>query len=284
MNRLIVVLCLLGLGPKVSAQESLPPDIIKFAQDITGTIWDFRGTYNLKHLRFDGEEVREIDDSGEPRSNYDYAFVDDGVFRLDYRGPRTGWYFVSEDRKWVTPLTVDGEILLRPSEGTETKPVNQFPQDITGIVWETLTDERNLQPMRFRWSGNALEIAAKNGDAWQAEKHVPVVANRRVLEVQLADPNMGVSVIWLVFGKDGTKAWLLQLNSIFGGHAREVPAQANGTIEGLSPQHNDLANHALDLLGAGETMLAATIRRQLLRRLAEEPGLMKAVQQRLGGE
>ncbi len=267
-----------------SAQESYP-EIEAFAKSITGVIWDLRGTNSLKHLSFDGESLRSLDRLGNPRGSYDHSFVDDGVIRIDFKGPNAGWYFFSDDLKWVTPLTIEGEIVLKLTDGSTPKPIKQFPEDIVGQVWDSELDERGLNPMKFRWNGTVLETAVKNGDEWQSEKLQPIIAGRRVFETELGGP--GGPLIWLAFSADGKEAWFLQVKYLFGGNARTAAPQAALTPEttGLKPNYNDIANHAADLLAAGEKVRAETLRRHLVRLLeAEDPSLIGPLNQRLAAE
>ena len=258
------------------------PEIEKFAEAITDTVWDLRGTSSLKHLRYDGEDVCSLNSSGEPGSPYDSAFVDVGVIRLDFRGPNAGWYFFSDDLKWLTPIRATGEIVFQIGDESAAKAVQSFPSDIAEVVWESQPDERELAPMKLRWNGRELEVGVNADGEWQVERHTPVVANRRVFEVVLADE----SVIWFVFGADGKEAWFLRVEGVYGGHARTVPRNTttSAPLLGLSPQQNDLLSHAEDLLSAGETILSQSLRRQLLRSLAAKPDQADAVNSRLGGE
>lgn len=108
---------------------------------------------------------------------------------------------------------------------------------------------------------------------WKSEPKPPrgtwrkadaVVANRRVLEIQ----GENHAVVWVAFSQDGTEAWWLTLQDVFGGHAQGVQRISNLTprATGLSAQQTDLANHADDLLKAGDPMRAATLVRELGRK------------------
>lgn len=253
----------------------------KFARDIKGVIWDLRGTFGLKHLRYDGDGVHELKAGDKQGGAYDSAFVDVGVVRLNFKGANTGWYFFSDDRKFITPLTVSGEVQFKLSADARAKDIRKFPEDIAGVVWESEQDERKLRPTKLRWTGNELEIAVKQGGEWKVDKTKPVIANRRVFEV----PAPNGATVWFAFSGDGKEAWMLQLENLFGGHARDNPGRAAVTPDqsGLTPQLNDLANHAEDLIASGETMRADAVRRQLLRKLVKQPDLAKALEQRLGG-
>lgn len=266
--------------PPAHAQQSYP-EIDKFAEAITDTVWDLRGTSSLKHLRYDGEDICSLNSRGEPGSPYDSAFVDVGVFRLDFRGPSAGWYFFSDDLKWFTPTKASGEIVFQVSDESAAKPVENFPADLVEVVWDSQPDERELAPMKLRWNGHELEVGVNANGEWQVERHTPVVANRRVLEVQLADG----SVIWFAFSADGKEAWFLQIEGVYGGHASSIPrrASASDAPEGLTSQQADLFSHTEDLIAAGETTLAESLRRQLLRALAKKPDLADVVTRRLGG-
>lgn len=263
----------------VQAEEH--PKVEKFAQDIKGMIWDLRGTSSLKHLRYDGEGVHEVRAGDKQGGTYESAFVDVGVVRLNFKGANTGWYFFSDDLKFVTPLTVSGEVQFKLSPDAKAKDVRQFPEDITGVVWESEQDEREIRPLKLRWNGSELEVGVKQGETWKVDKKKPVIANRRVFEVIAPDG----ATVWFAFSEDGKEAWMLQIENLFGGHARSNPARAAVTVgqSGLTPQLNDLANHAEDLVAAGETMRADTVRRQLMRKLVKQPELAEAVKKRLAG-
>lgn len=280
MIRLPAFLCSIALvsaTATVHAQEH--PEVQRFAQSIKDVIWDLRGTSGLKHLRFDGENIHELRSGDVQGSTYESAFVDVGVVRLNFRGANTGWYFFSDDLKLVTPLTVSGEVQFKLSADAKAKDVRRFPEDIAGAVWESETDERQLRPMKLRWNGSDFEIGVKQGDTWKVDKQKPIVANRRVFEVTAPDG----ATVWFAFSADGSEAWMLQIENLFGGHARTNPAKAAATVEmtKLTPQLNDLANHAEDLITAGETMRAEAVRRQILRRLAKQPDLSAAIEKRL---
>jgi len=264
---------------QLNAQDA-HPGVEKFAKDITNVIWDLRGTSSLKHLRYDGESVRSLNSRDQARGPYDSAFVDVGVMRLNYRGSYTGWYFFSDDLKWVTPIRAAGEIAFKLADGSVAKPVAKFPENIQNLVWESEPDERKLDPLKIRWNGEALEFGVKKGGEWEVERVSAVVAERRVLEITLPDK----TVVWLAFSADGKEAWFLQTAGIYGGHARAVSKKASATAAqtGLKPYLADLTNHAEDLKSAGEKMRAATLRRYLLRMLSGQPEQAKHINQRLG--
>lgn len=254
------------------------PAVTQFAQSITGTIWDLRGTFGLKHLRYDGANVRELRAGNRPAGAYEHAFVDVGVLRLNFRGANTAWYFFSDDLKYVTPTTIAGEMKFKVMGGVA-KPVVNFPKDIEGVVWESEPDNRKLSPTRVRWTGKHLEIGVLNQQDWRLDRETPAVANRRVFEV--LDPEG--TPLWFAFSADGKEAWMLQVDNIFGGHPQKNPGQAAQTEQqtGLTLQLNDLANHAEDLAKDGEKMRVDTLRRQFQRKLKDTPATAKAVEERL---
>ena len=107
------------------------------------------------------------------------------MLRLNFRGANTGWYFFSDDLRFVTPLTVSGEVAFKLPIGPQAKAVREFPKDITGVVFESEPDERQLQPAKLRWTGTHLELAKQNKDqTWLGDKFTPVSADRLVLEVE----------------------------------------------------------------------------------------------------
>lgn len=271
---LLANLILCGL----SFSQDAYPEVTKFAKGIENITWNLRGTFGLKHLKYDGKNVYEIKPGGRQGSPYEHAFVDTGVLRLNFRGANTAWYFFSDDFKYVTPTTVEGEMVFKVS-GTPGKRVASFPKDIEGVTWDSVQDERKLKPIRMRWNGKELEIGVVNGESWRVDKVVPVIANRRVFEVIAPD---GMTV-WFAFSESGQEAWKLQMENIFGGSAESLPAKAAATAQatGLTPQLNDLANHAEDLKNAGERGRLDTLRRHLQRKLKDNAALSQKVTQRL---
>lgn len=257
----------------LQGQEKTWPEVEKFANAITGITWNLRGTNTLKHLRFDGENFHSTTPTGESRSQYmQHAFVDAGVFQLVFSEERSAWYFVSDDLKLITPTNVTGEIEFAVENAEAAKPVANFPQDIQNVVWVGGTDQT---PIKLRWNGTELEVGVKT-KAWEVQKVRPVIANRRVFEfIHEGDP------IWIAFSQDGTEAWWLNIADVFGGHAQAFPVKVNldAGATGLTPQQDDLANHAEDLLKSGEQMRVATIVRELERKNAAK----KEVLERLKG-
>ncbi len=262
----------------LSVAQDVNPEVTKFAKSIENITWNLRGTFGLRHLKYDGKNVCEIKTGGRQGSPFEHAFVDAGVLRLNFRGANTGWYFFSDDLKYVTPTTVQGEMVFKVA-GNPGRRVGSFPKDIEGVTWDSVQDERKLRPIRMRWNGRELEIGVVNGESWKVDKVVPVIANRRVFEVIAPD---GMTV-WFAFSESGKEAWKLQMENIFGGYAESIPAKASATMQetGLTPQLNDLANHAEDLKKAGERGRLDTLRRQLQRKLKDNPTLAEKVAQRL---
>jgi len=276
---LLGLLYLPGTARSQDEEATEYPEIDGFAVAITGTIWDLRGTSSLKHLRFNGDSWHSLNSSGEESSAYDAAFLDIDVVRLNFRGPNTGWYFFSGDQKWTTPVTVGGELVFGLAEGTEAKAVDKFPSDIEGVVWELQPDEREMPPMKLRWNGLELEVGVEQNGDWVMEKLPAVVANQRVLEVELSDG----SAVWYVFSADGREAWMLQLNDVYGGHAREVTRgdESARIPQGMRRQHADLFHHALQLKAAEEAERGATLRRYLLRKYRDNREASTAIERAL---
>jgi hypothetical protein len=255
-------------------QQKEWPEVEKFAADIKGVIWDLQGTNSLKHLRFDGESIHAVTQTGQSRSKYkEHAFVDVGVFRLVFSESRSAWYFISDDLKLVTPVNVSGEIEFKAEAGTAVKPVTNFPQDIQNVVWVGGPEKT---PIKLRWNGAEFEVGVKT-KAWEVQKVRLVIANRRVFEfVHEGDP------IWIAFSADGAEAWWLNITDVFGGHARSHPGSASldAKTTGLPPTQNDVANHAEDLLKADNRMRAATLLRELERKNATKPEALQHLQER----
>lgn len=259
----------------VQGQQKDWPEGQKFAAALKDVIWDLRGTNSLKHLRFDGENFHAVTPAGQSRSKYkEHAFVDVGVFQLVFGGSRAGWYFVSDDLKFITPTNVSGIVEFRAQQGTTIEPVKNFPQDIQNVVWEGWNGKIQL---KLRWNGTDLEVGAKTG-SWHVEKADAVVANRRVLEIRGENKEL----VWIAFSADGAEAWWLIMADVFGGHARSNPGMAarNAATTGLTPQQNDLANHAEDLLQGGDHMRAATLLRELERKNATNKQALQHLQER----
>lgn len=257
------------------AQEKEWPEVEKFAADIKGMIWDLRGTNSLKHLRYDGEKIFPVTGNGMNQNPYkEHAFVDVGVFQIVFSDTRAAWYFVSDDLKLITPVNISEMVEFKAEPGTVIKPVKNFPQDIQNVVWVGRNQQAEL---KLRWNGKELEVGAKK-DSWIVQKVDAMVANRRVLEAG-GENN---SLFWLVFSEDGSEATWVKVDDIFGGHASTNPGKAAlaARTTGLSPQQNDLANHAEDLLNAGEKMRAATLLRELERKNAANKDALKKLQAR----
>jgi hypothetical protein len=198
---------------------------------------------------------------------------------LNFRGPNTGWYFFSEDLRFITPLTASGEVEFKLSAGSQAKPVREFPKDITGMVFESVADERQLQPSKLRWNGTQLEFGKQNKDqTWLLDKLTPVTADRRVLEVELNG-----LLVWFAFSQDGKEAWLLQLENVFGGEAAgSLPtASAPTSIAGLTTQQAELLTHIERLSTTGDKTRAMTLARHLKRLVTKNAALLKLVEQRL---
>ncbi len=262
-----------------TAPQTDYPEIEAFAERLTGVIWDLRGTSSLKSLSYDGTAVAPIARNGKAGNHYETAFLDEGVVRLNFEAEHTGWYFFSDNFKYVTPVNAVSEISYRIAKDSTPKRITQFPGDITNVVFESIEDERKLNPTRLRWNGTEVEFASQVDGAWTVRKVSPFVANRRVFELS----DTSGPVVWLVFSADGKEAWLLEISGIFGGHARgnAAIAKTSPTESGLSPTQNDLANHAEDLAKAGEKVLTETLERLFSRLLKDKNEALRALRARL---
>lgn len=262
-----------------SAAGEAYPEITAFATKLKGISWSLKGTFGLKGLEFDGKDVREIKNGGAKGGVFESAFVDAGVLRLNFQGANTGWYFFSDDLRFVTPLTVSGEVAFKLPIGPQAKAVREFPKDITNVVFESEPDERQIQPAKLRWTGTHLELAKQNQDkTWLVDKLTPVTADRRVFEVE-----QGGLLIWFTFSQDGKEAWLLQLENIFGGEPAGAlkPTVGFRSIAGLTPQQSELLRHIERLHAAGDRHRAQTLARHLKRLVAKNAELLQQVEQRL---
>jgi hypothetical protein len=263
----------------LSAADEAYPEITTFATKLKGIEWNLRGTFGLKGLQFDGKDVREIKNSGVKGGVFESAFVDVGVLRLNFSGANTGWYFFSDDLRFVTPLTVSGEVAFKLPVGPQAKAVREFPRDITNVVFESEADERQLQAAKLRWTGTHLELAKQNKDkTWLVDKLTPVTADHRVFEVE-----QNGLLIWFAFSQDGKEAWLLQLENIFGGQVSTSlkPAKTSSTIPGLTPQQGEILDHIERLHAAGDKVRAQALGRHLRRLVAKKPALLQQVEARL---
>ncbi|WP_038169214.1 hypothetical protein [Verrucomicrobium sp. BvORR106] len=285
----LAVACLTAMALPTRAQtpgaftSKTYPEVDAFASSIKGTIWELRGTNTLKRLQFTGENMVSLSPSGRASAPYDSAFVDVGVVRLNFSGPNTAWYFFSDDLKYVTPTTVVGELAYKLAKTGTPKRIKNFPADIQNQVWDFEDDGRNLNPTRVRWNGTQLEVGVLRNNAWDVKKHDVVVAERRVLETK-SEPARIPS--WYVFSSDGTEAWMLQVQDVFGGQPSNAPVKSSRTASetGLKLQHNDLANYGEDLTATSEHVRLDTIRRYFQRSLAKQPDVAKSTHVRLGGK
>ena len=275
-------LCLVLLQP-AGAQEAAAdhsfPQVKAFAEKLTGITWELRGTNNLKRLRFDGKAMHSVRPDGTVNATYDTVFPDVGVTRLLFRDDTSAWYFFGEDLKFLTSVKVLSERPFAILAETTVKPVTRFPQDIEGVVYESTDKDSGHPPGKIRWNGQELEIGAFQNGGWKKESGSPVVANRRVFEMRASE----TVALWFVFGADGKEAWLLEIESVFGGHHSDIPAKAAVTVaeSGLSVQQNDLANHLMDLIAAGEKESARTLQRQFERQLDKRPDLLEKLKKRV---
>lgn len=254
------------------------PEVVAFAESITGVTWELQGTNSLKRLQFDGEAMCPVRNDGSLGSPYDSVFPDEGVVRLLFTNGNSGWYLFSTNLKYVTPLTIRSERTFAIGKPDEAKRIQTFPQDIANVVYESTDDGPDRLPGKFRWNGQEMEFSAQRNGQWLTENHHPVIANRRVLETTPAE-NV---VLWFVFSADGSEAWMIEVENIFGGHRSNIPAKESMTVgeSGLTPQLNDLANHMMDLIDAGETGLVATLQRQFERKLKSQPELLERLSKR----
>ncbi|WP_395739663.1 hypothetical protein [Prosthecobacter sp.] len=271
----LLILLLCTLTSLAQAQQKEWPGVEKFASSITNLLWDLRGTNSLKHLRYDGTNIFPVTATGQNQSPFkEHAFVDVGVFQLVFSDTRAAWYFVSDDLKLITPVNISDMVEFKAEPGTAIRPVKNFPQDIQNIVWIGKNQQAEL---KLRWNGKELEIGAKT-DKWIVQKVDAIVANRRVLEASGADG----SLFWLAVSADGSEATWLKIEDIFGGHIHATPGRASQppAATGLTPQLNDLANHAEDLLNSGEKIRAATLLRELERKNATKNDALKKLRTR----
>lgn len=277
--KIVLLLLLLLVPAHVMIADETYPEVTAFALKIKGIEWSLRGTFGLKGLSFDGKNVFEVKAGGAKGGVYESAFVDVGVLRLNFRGANTGWYFFSDDLRFITPLTVSGEVAFKLPIGPQAKVVREFPKDITGVVFESEPDERQIQPAKLRWTGTQLELAKQNKDqTWLVDKMTPIAADHRVFEVE-----QNGLLIWFAFSQDGKEAWLLQLENLFGGEPAGSlkSASPSSGITGLTPQQNELLAHIERLQVGGDKLRAATLARHLKRLLAKKLDLLKQVESRL---
>lgn len=280
LKSLCLLLAMTGFtGAQETTQSSPSPEVDAFAGKLTGITYDLRGTNNLKRLRFDGEAMCPVRPDGTAQSRYETSIPDVGVVRILFQNDTTGWYVFSEDLKYVTPLRIKSERTFALPDGAQARPVRQFPQDIEGVEFVSDDGDSSRVPGKICWKGGNLEIRALQDQVWKTESRRPVVANRRVFET----PASETAALWFVYSADGKKAWLLEVENIFGGQRTDLPGNADVTVEasGLGEQDNDLANHLIDLATNGDVVLARTLFRQFERRLSKRPDLLEKLTERL---
>ncbi len=278
MKRLLFLflLVLASLSPVRAADEPTPA-INAFAEKLKGVTWNLLGTNSLKKLRFDGEAMHPVSQDGREGAAYDTSFIDAGIVRLDFTGRNTGWYFFDANLRFITPCTVSTELAFELGEGKTPRAVQRFPDDVTGVAYQMVKDERGLHSSQLRWSGTQLELAVQQPDqSWKVEKMAGVIAGDRVIESQLHG-----KTVWAVFSSDGREAWLIELEGIFGGERAGAQGPSNSAISGLTAQQNELLSHIPALKKAGDKLRAATVQRQLLRTLAGNAKLLQEVEKHL---
>lgn len=285
MCRLTSCLLLLLLAqlwlPRVDAQAADAPDpeAVAFASRLKDVDWRLRGTSALKGLRFDGEALRAVNPDGSARGAYETIFPDVDIVRILFSDGTTGWYFISDDFRFITSLKVISERPFAMVPEATARPVKDFPKDIEGVVYASTDDSESNPPGKVRWNGKNLEFGVLKDGTWGVEALQPVVSNRRAFEMRASE----TVVVWMVFSKDGGEAWLLQVENIFGGHRADVMPRATVTAResGLTEQLNDLANHMMDLIDAGVKEPVATLQRQFERKLKDRPELLDRLKQRV---
>lgn len=263
------------------ADDAPDPEAVAFANRLKGVDWTLRGTSSLKGLRFDGEALRAINPDGSSRGAYETIFPDVDIVRIQFQDDTTGWYFVSDDFRFITSLKVLTERPFALVPEATPRPVANFPRDIEGAVYASTDDSETHPPGKVRWNGKELEFGVFKDGTWGVEKLRPVVANRRAFEMMASED----VAVWMVFSKDGADAWFLQVENVFGGHRADVAPRAAVTPResGLSPQLNDLANHLMDLIDAGVKEPVATLQRQFERKLKDQPELLDRLKKRVSG-
>lgn len=278
MKRLLLLFPLLlgALSPAWAVDEPTPA-IMAFAEKLEGITWNLLGTNSLKKLRFDGEAMHPVGQNGREGAAYDTSFIDVGIVRLDFTGNNTGWYFFDADLRFITPCTVSTELVFELGEGKVPRPVQRFPEDVTGVAYQLVKDERGLNATQLRWSGTQLELAVQQPDqSWKVEKMTGTVAGDRIIEAQLQG-----KTVWAVFSSDGQEAWLIELENCFGGEREGAPLSPAAAITGLTAQQSELLSHLTALKAAGEKIRAATLERQLIRSLSGNTQLLQELDKHL---
>lgn len=274
------------LAESLHAQSDPWATIDTFRKSMEGVIWDLRGTSSLKHLRFDGEQIRALNDQDAPVASYRYAFLDPGIFRIEFKGGASGWYFVSNDRRFITPVTISTWIKFSQVvvvDDSKARTLKKFPEDLVGVKWEpSLATEA---PFSFTWTGTKMELRdtyRKNAEVLAVDA---IIAGRNVMEV--VDTNG--DILWFAFARYGSEAWVLKLRNDFGGVARGTPEKpASPPTPGLDLSASDMevVRHIETLLAAQQRQMAFTLYREMQRRLALKFGpdsaQLKALRLRLG--
>lgn len=257
-----------------------------FRKATEGVIWDLRGTSSLKRLRFDGEQIQALNDQDASVASYRYAFLDPGIFRIEFRGGNSGWYFVSDDRRFITPVTISQWIKFSQVisvDDSKTRALKKFPEDLVGTKWEPSLATN--APFSFTWTGTKMELRdthRKNAEIVTADA---IIAGRNVMEV--VDTNG--DILWFAFARYGVDAWVLKVRNVFGGVARGTPEKpVSPPTSGLDLQPSDIevVRHIETLLEAQQRPMAFTLYREMKRRLASKFGAdstqLKALNLRLG--
>jgi|GEM_PF-1631957 len=264
----------------VVAQGKEPtPEIQAFAEQITDVTWWSRGTNQVKGVRFDGDELCPVNAEGRVMKPYDTYFVEDKILFVEYADGSSGWYIFDDHLKYFTSLKVKTVRHFTLPEGAVAKPINSFPKDVEGVIFESPEVEDGTPRVKFRWEKGQFQMSVLKNKNWVTQSSTPFVAHRRVFELS----SEAAGVVWFVFSGDGSEVYLLSVENIFGGHREEVQVFSKMTPQesGLPEQLNDLANHMLDLIKDGVNEPVHTLQRQFERKLADKPALLERLKRKV---
>lgn len=274
------------LAESLHAQSDPWATIDTFRKSMEGVIWDLRGTSSLKHLRFDGDQIQALNDQDKPVASYGYSFLDPGIFRIQFKNGTSGWYFVSDDLRYITPVTIASWIkfsLVISVKDSTARTLRKFPEDIAGLKWEPSLAAS--APFSFTWTGSKMELRDNSKEPPKIHALDAVIAGRNLIEV--VDTN--ADILWFAFARYGSEAWVLKVRNVFGGLARGVPEKpdtpATPGLE-LPPSDMEVVRHIETLLAAQQRQTAFTLYREMVRRLdakfGADSGQLKALKLRLG--
>ncbi len=98
--------------------------------------------------RFDGEQIQALKRSGHIDRELSLRLLDPGIFRIEFKSGNSGWYFVSDDRRFITPVTISTWIKFSQVisvDASKTRALKKFPEDLVGTKWNHPSRQMRLQ-------------------------------------------------------------------------------------------------------------------------------------------